>query len=71
MLQRAWEVFEDMRYERLAGLSNGHPHNLRQPRAYVRRMGRKAGRAACGRTRRIKATGIKSKEPIISTQSMK
>ena len=41
LLRRAWEVCGDMRYERLAGLSNGHLHNLRQPRAYVRRMGRK------------------------------
>ena len=41
LLRRAWEVFEDMRYERLTGLSNGHPHNLRQPRAYVRLVSRR------------------------------
>ena len=42
LLRRAWEVFGDARYARLAGLSNGHLYNLRQTPAYVRRMGRKA-----------------------------
>ena len=84
--RRAWEVFGDARYERLAGLSNGHLHNLRQTRAYVRRMGRKtttraapsgasrvlkAGRVICAWTRRIKAIWIKSKESIASMRSMK
>lgn len=26
-----FEVFGDARFERLAGISNGHLHNLRQP----------------------------------------
>ena len=30
LLKRAWEVFGDARYERLAGLSNGHLYNLRR-----------------------------------------
>ena len=33
LLRRAWDVFGDMRYERLAGLSNGH---LSQPAAAAR-----------------------------------
>ena len=41
LLKRAWEVFGDARYERLAGLSNGHLYNLRRTKAYVQRMGRK------------------------------
>ena len=41
LLKRAWEVYGDARYERLAGLSNGHLHNLRRSQPYVLRMGRK------------------------------
>ena len=41
LLKRAWQVFGDARYERLAGLSNGHLYNLRRTKAYVQRMGRK------------------------------
>ena len=41
LLKRAWEVFGDSRFERLAGLPNGHLYNLRRSTGYVRRMGRK------------------------------
>ena len=41
LLKRAWEVFGDARFERLAGLSNGHLYNVRRSTGYVRRMGRK------------------------------
>ncbi len=30
LCQRAWEVYGDVRYERLAGISNRHVYNLRQ-----------------------------------------
>ena len=32
LCQRAWELYGDGRYERLAGISNGHVYNLRKPR---------------------------------------
>ena len=40
VLRRQWEVFGDARFERLAGLSNGHLYNLRKSRTYrnVRRV---------------------------------
>ena len=40
VLRRAWTVFGDPRFERLAGLSNGHLYNLRASRTYrnVRRV---------------------------------
>ena len=40
MLRRQWRVFADARFERLAGLSNGHLYNLRRSRTYrnVRRV---------------------------------
>ena len=38
-LRRAFEVFGDERYERLAGLSHGHLYNLRRSQAYVRVLG--------------------------------
>ena len=41
IFQRAWEVFGDERFRRLAGLSNGHLYNLRRSPGYVRRMGHK------------------------------
>ena len=41
LLKRAWEGFGDARYQRLAGLSNGHPYNLRRSQPYVLRRGRK------------------------------
>lgn len=39
LCQRAWQVFGDGRYERLAGISNGHLYNLRHSRGYQRRRG--------------------------------
>ena len=41
ILERAWKVFGDGRYERLAGLSNGHLYNLRRHASYERSMGSK------------------------------
>ena len=38
LCQRAWEVYGDVRYERLAGISNGHVYNLRKTVAYRRRL---------------------------------
>ena len=37
VLRRQFEVFGDGRFERLAGLSNGHLYNLRQSRTYRRK----------------------------------
>ena len=37
VLRRQWEVFGDARFERLAGLSNGHLYNLRKSRTYRNR----------------------------------
>lgn len=34
VLRRQWQVFADARFERLAGLSNGHLYNLRKTRTY-------------------------------------
>ena len=34
VLRRQWKVFGDARFERLAGLSNGHLYNLRKSRTY-------------------------------------
>ena len=39
LFQRAWEVFRDERFRRLAGLSNGHLYNLRKSKSYQQRMG--------------------------------
>jgi len=36
--KRQWELFQDRRFERLAGLSNGHLYNLRHSRTYQRRL---------------------------------
>lgn len=41
ILKRQWEVFGDARFERLAGLSNGHLYNLRRSRSYQRRLAAK------------------------------
>ena len=41
LLERAWKVFGDSRYERLAQLSNGHLYNLRRHSSHERRMGSK------------------------------
>lgn len=40
LCERAYHVFGDARYERLAGISNGHLYNLRQRPTYRRRRGR-------------------------------
>ena len=40
LCQRAWHVFADRRYERLAGVSNGQLYNLRHRTGYQRRRGR-------------------------------
>ena len=40
LCQRAWHVFGDTRYTRLAGISNGHLYNLRHRIGYQRRRGR-------------------------------
>ena len=37
VLRRQFELFADARFERLAGLSNGHLYNLRRSRTYRRR----------------------------------
>ena len=39
LCERAHTVFGDARYERLAGISNGHLYNLRQSKTYQRRRG--------------------------------
>ena len=41
LLQRAWRVFGDERFRRLATLSNGHPYNLRRSRTYQHWHGHK------------------------------
>jgi transposase InsO family protein len=40
LCERAWEVFGEARYERLAGISNGHLYNLRGSQTYQRCRGR-------------------------------
>lgn len=39
LCERAWTVFHDPRYERLASISNGHLYNLRHSTGYQRRRG--------------------------------
>jgi hypothetical protein len=39
LCERAWTVFGDARYQRLAGISNGHLYNLRHSNGYQRRRG--------------------------------
>jgi hypothetical protein len=39
LCERAYAVFADARFERLAGISNGHLYNLRQSQTYRRRRG--------------------------------
>ncbi len=43
LCQRAWQLFGDERFQRLAQLSNGHLYNLRRSARYLRRLGSKAG----------------------------
>ena len=61
ILERAFEVFQDARYERLAQLSDGHLYNLRRHRSYVRRLGSKTrtrpAPAAIGERRRPRPEG--------------
>ena len=40
LCERAWRVFGDSRFERLAGISNGHLYNLRASQSYRRLRGR-------------------------------
>jgi len=39
LCERAWTVFGDVRYQRLASISNGHLYNLRHSVGYQRRRG--------------------------------
>lgn len=39
LCERAWRVFEDARFARLATISNGHLYNLRQSQTYTRSRG--------------------------------
>lgn len=39
LCERAYTVFDDARYERLAGISNGHLYNLRGSKTYQRQRG--------------------------------
>jgi hypothetical protein len=36
LMERAWRLFGDIRYERLATISVAHLHNLRKRAGYVR-----------------------------------
>ena len=42
LCERAYTVFHDPRFERLAGISNGHLYNLRHSTTYQRRRGKVA-----------------------------
>ena len=46
LCERAWKVFGDARFERLAGISNGHVYNLRRSRPYDVADGLEGGDAA-------------------------
>ncbi len=63
ILERAWTVFRDVRFERLAGLSNGHLYNLRHSQASRRRRGEKVVtrpvKVAIGERRRPRRRGEK------------
>ena len=39
LCERAWHVFGEVRYQRLAGISNGHLYNLRHSTGYQRQRG--------------------------------
>ena len=39
LLERAWRVYDDERYCRVAGISVSHIYNLRQSKGYLRRRG--------------------------------
>ena len=61
LCERAWQVFGDARFERLAGISNGHLYNLRRSRPYELRMGAQAAtrraQVAIGERRRPRPGG--------------
>ena len=61
ILERAWTVFRDARFERLAGLSNRHLYNLRHSQAYRRHRGEKVVtrpvKVAIGERRRPRPEG--------------
>ena len=61
LCERVWQVFGDARFERLAGISNGHLYNLRRSRPYELRMGAKAAtrraQVAIGERRRPRPGG--------------
>ena len=57
LCERAYTVFGDDRYERLARLSNGHLYNLRQSRTYQRQRGR------VDKTRPVKVTIGERRKP--------
>ena len=61
LCERAWKVFGDARFERLAGISNGHVDNLRRSRPYTLRMGTQAAtrrtQVAIGERRRPRPGG--------------
>jgi hypothetical protein len=50
LCERAWRVFGDAPYERLAGISNGHLYNLRVSKTYQR---------CCGRVDKTRAVQIR------------
>ncbi|MDP3332406.1 MAG: hypothetical protein Q8Q40_16570 [Methylococcaceae bacterium] len=39
LCERAFKVYKDARFERLAGISNGHLYNLRQHKTYQSKRG--------------------------------
>jgi transposase InsO family protein len=57
LCERAWELFGDTRYERLAGISNGHLYNLRGSKTYRRQRG------AVHKTRPVKVTIAERRRP--------
>lgn len=61
LCERAWKVFGEARFERLAGISNGHVYNLRRSRPYTLRMGSQAAtrrtQVAIGERRRPRPGG--------------
>jgi transposase InsO family protein len=57
LCERAWQVFGDTRYQRLAGISNGHLYNLRNTPSYRRRRG------PVDKTRPVKVTIGERRKP--------
>ena len=60
-LRRQFEVHGDIRFERLAGISNGHIYNLRRTRTYctgrLTHHGTRASRVSIGKRRRPRPEG--------------